>query len=451
MPPMARVRRAPRRESDGLSSTAPRRRKRPVSLSETSPFRRPSAPAQQGERFGPYMIYERLGEGGMGSVHRAEVMGVAGFRKAVALKRMHTALTEDRGFVEAFIHEAQLVSCLRHPNIAQAFDLGKIDGAYFLAMELVPGPTLGQLMRQSRRAAGAIPLPIVIEILIQLCDALEYAHDLHDDAGHSLHLIHRDVSPANVIVSSSGSVKLIDFGIAKDRSSRSTTEAGIVKGKHAYLAPEYTYGQLDRRADLFGVGVIAHEMLTGRRLFLADSEAQTIRDVRGKLIHPPSRYAPEISRDLDDIVMTALQRDPELRWQNAGAMRAALGAEQLRLRAAVSGAQIRAWVEWAFLQEDWRESQIGRIIDDLEPSISIESGIDWEVVSEIEPVEPSVAALPTRVLRPNPGPRTARIPRAAPARPETSRWLILLLVLTTSGAAFDLGWLAWWLDRLTRS
>ncbi len=386
----------------------------------------------------------------MATVDRAEIIGAAGFRKSVALKRMHSALTEDPDFVKAFVHEAQLVSRLRHPNIAQAFDLGKIDGTYFLAMELVPGPTLGQVMRQSRRAAGAVPLPIVLEILIQICDALEHAHELRDEAGHPLDLIHRDVSPSNVIVSSSGSVKLIDFGIAKARSSRLVTEAGIVKGKHAYLAPEYTYGRLDRRADLFGLGVIAHELLTGRRLFLAGSEVQTIRDVRGKPIPPPSRYASQISPELDDIIMTALQRDPTLRWQSAGAMRFALIAELRRLGKAVSGAQIRDWVEWAFHQHDWSDGKIGCVVDAIEPSTS------REPVPFAAPMPVSVSAPKAAAAAPAPialaSPRDATERRAATlrTRPRTARWLVLLLVIAIAVAAVEHGWidLGWWLAQL---
>jgi serine/threonine-protein kinase len=374
--PIERVRRARRHdEPERLSITtlAATRRPRASSLAVTSPFRKPQK-RPSCEQFGPYIVYEQLGHGGMAVVHRAELAGADGFRKSVALKRMRTELTEDPDFVDSFVHEAQLVSLLRHPNIAQAFDLGKIGGTYYIAMELVPGPTLAQVMAQSRRAAGLVPLPIVLEILIQLCDALEHAHELHDEAGRPLDLIHRDVSPGNVIVASSGVVKLIDFGIAKARSSRLSTQVGVIKGKHAYLAPEYTYGQLDRRADLFGLGVIAHELLTGRRLFLGETELETIRNVREKPIHPPSRYQPQITRELDDIILTALQRDPERRWQNAGAMRVALTAVVRQLGLVVSGRQIRDWAEWAFEQPTRKDIGIGELLENLDPSISISIG-----------------------------------------------------------------------------
>lgn len=311
------------------------------------------------EQFGPYLIYESLGEGGMACVHRAERVGVDGVRKQVALKRLWAHLSDDPDFVESFMQEAQLASTLRQDNIAQAYESGKIGDTYFMAMELVPGPTLNDLMIQSRTAAGPIPLPIIVQILIQLCDALAHAH--------AAKIIHRDVSPANVIVSASGAVKLIDFGIAKAAHSRVQTQAGYIKGKLSYVAPEYTLGRLDHRADLFGIGVIAHELLTGRRLFLAETDVDIIHNVREKPIVPPSRSNPAIPHDLDDIVMTALQRDPDKRWQNAAAMRVAL-ANAAREVGPASARQIYEWIEWAFTQEPWRDSLVVRLVDKLEPT-----------------------------------------------------------------------------------
>jgi serine/threonine protein kinase len=254
-------------------------RTRLLSIAETAPFRKKDT-GPGAERFGPYVIHERLGEGGMAYVDRAEMIGRDGFRKAVALKRMRTEWTDDQDFIQAFIHEANLASRLSHPNIAQAYELGKIEGTYFIAMELVPGATLAQIIQQSRVAAGPIPQPIALEILIQLCDALDHAHELCDASGRPVDLVHRDITPSNVIVSSNGLAKLIDFGIAKARSARRSTQAGIIKGKHAYVAPEYTYGRLDRRADIWGLGVIAHELLTGRSATSAANRSHRPRSSR---------------------------------------------------------------------------------------------------------------------------------------------------------------------------
>jgi serine/threonine protein kinase len=354
---------------------------RAASLAETTPFQRADA-------FGPYLVYEKLGEGGMAVVHRAEHVGETGLRKPVALKRLHTESSEDPSLVASFVREAQLAGRLRHPNIAQAYDLGRIDGTYFIAMELVSGPTLAQVLTMTRNGAGAVPLSIALEILIELADALEHVHGMRDEAGNPLELVHRDVSPMNIVISRTGAAKLIDFGIAKVRSARPSTEAGIIKGKHAYIAPEYTHGHLDQRSDLFGLGVVAHELLTGRRLFAADSELATIRNVRELPVPPPSRLRPGISRELDAIVLRAVEREPGMRWQTASDLRNALVTEARRLGKPASGPQIRDWVAWAFQQVPRRVSSVDRMLEACEPSISIE-------IVEMPPSrasEPAIAA-----------------------------------------------------------
>ncbi|HEY5923116.1 MAG TPA: protein kinase, partial [Kofleriaceae bacterium] len=349
-------------------------------------------------------MYEQLGVGGMAYVHRAELVGEGGLRKPVALKRLQTTCAEDPELVAAFVHEAQLAAKLRHPNIAQAYDLGRIESTYYIAMELVPGPTLAQVMTQAHQGAGAIPLPIALEILIQLCDALDHAHDLRDDNGRPLDLVHRDVSPMNVIISRSGIVKLIDFGIAKAKSARRDTEVGIIKGKHAYIAPEYTHGQLDRRADLWGLGVCAHELLTGRRLFQADTDFATIRNVRELQIPPPSRYAPDVSAQLDGIVLKALERDPDQRWQTADAIRTVLVNERHRLGVAVTGRQIRDWAEWAFQQTPRSNSQVDRVLADFDPNNPTMS-----VSIEIECPPASRASTPPRAASPRRAPSESEL------------------------------------------
>jgi len=297
-----------------------------------------------GEMLGPYTLYERLGRGGMATVDRAEMRGLAGFRKPVALKRLHPHVAEDPAMVQSFVHEARLASHLYHPNIAQTYDLGQDGDSYFIAMEYVPGPTLAQLLRRSTAAGVSIPIPIALAILSQLCDALDYAHNACDDHGTPLGIIHRDVSPPNIIISSTGVVKLIDFGIA-EAAGLGKAEDGLIKGKLSYMAPEYLEGQLDPRADLFGLGVVAHELLTGRPLFRAQSDFDTMALLRELPIEPPSRWNPDVPADLDDIVLTALQRTPELRWQSAAAMRTAISNVTKSLGAPVTTRQLIEWVE----------------------------------------------------------------------------------------------------------
>ena len=324
------------------------------------------------EVLGPYVIYERLGAGGMATVHRAEQIGLAGFRKQVALKRLLPHIASDPKMLKMFTHEARLASHLRHGNVAQIYDLGKHEETYFIAMEYVAGPTLTQLMKQCGTASGAMPVGVVLSILGQVCDALDHAHNLSDDSGKPLGIIHRDVSPGNIIVSSSGMVKLIDFGIAKVADAGEVqTQAGFIKGKYAYIAPEYTLGHLDSRADLFGLGVIGHELLTTRRLFNAPTDFETIKRLREMPIQPPSRWNPAVPRDVDDIVMTALQRDPDLRWQSALAMRTAIHNAARATDNLVTNTQLAEWVEWCFGKQPMQEeTDLVRAIDTLEDSTS---------------------------------------------------------------------------------
>ncbi|MFT3693106.1 MAG: protein kinase [Kofleriaceae bacterium] len=368
------------------------------------------------ETFGTYSVYELLGSGGMATVHRAESTSAGGFRKRVALKRLLPHLKEEPEVVESFAREAKLASHLRHVNIAQTYDLGIVDGTTFIAMELVPGPTLKQILRQCDEAAGAIPIEHVIEIMTQVCDALDYAHNLVDEHGRSFGMVHRDVSPANVIVSNSGTVKLIDFGLAKVKASRNT-RAGLLKGKLSYMAPEYTLGQLDHRADLFAVGVILHEMLTGRPLFDNPNEFEIITMLREMPIQPPSRWNPQVKPVLDDIVMTALSRDPGLRWQSAAALRAALANAAIETNRISSKESLARWLEWAFSQETRRDV----------------SGLQ-DVISQLQ--DPSdqrpITIEPDRMLTPTPAP--------LPVAPDpTAPTTIAKLGVSRQSAAFETG------------
>jgi serine/threonine protein kinase len=276
------------------------------------------------EKFGPYVVFEELGVGGMASVHRAEAQGLEGFSRAVALKRMlpHCAVSSD--FVQSFVREARIASHLRHINVAQTYELGKVDGIYFIAMELVTGKNLRQILRHCAAMTGPMPVAITLNILNQICDALDYAHNLCDESGQPLGIIHRDVSPSNIIVSAEGVVKLIDFGIAKASAAGMQTTSGLLKGKFGYMAPEYIAGSIDARADLFALGVIGHELLSNRPLFHATDDMDTLLNLKSMTIPRPSQFRPDLPPELDAIVMTALERNPEHRWQRASALRNAL-------------------------------------------------------------------------------------------------------------------------------
>jgi eukaryotic-like serine/threonine-protein kinase len=271
------------------------------------------------ESFGAYEVYERLGKGGMATVHRAQSRRVPGV--PIALKRLLPELSAVPEFVDAFLDEARLARHLVHTNVAQTYDFGQHEGTYYIAMELVRGPTLSELIAQCAASGRAVPLPIALSVIVQLCDALEYAHNLCDPGGQPLGIIHRDVTPSNIIVGSNGITKLIDFGIAKAASSSVRTKTGFIKGKFAYVAPEYIAGKIDPRVDLFAAGIVAHELLAGRKLFQVENDFETLRRVQTLPIEPPSRWNPRVPEALDEVVMIALERDPEQRWQRASAMR----------------------------------------------------------------------------------------------------------------------------------
>jgi serine/threonine-protein kinase len=337
------------------------------------------------EEFGPYLVYEQIGLGGMASVHRAEMQGIAGFRRPVALKRMLPWVAANDELVRSFVREARLASHLRHANVAQTLDLGKVGDTYFIAMELVPGKNLREILQHCLRVVGPMPLANAIAILSQIADALDYAHNLCDETGTPLGIIHRDVSPSNVIVSEGGIVKLIDFGIAKASAQSMQTMSRTIKGKFGYMAPEYIEGRIDARADLFALGVIAHELLANRPLFQGADEMDTLHNVRAMKIEPPSRFNAKVPPELDAIVMTALERDPNARWQGASAFRTALTSEAKNLGMVALGQQVFDWVEWAFAQREKSD-----FTTETQPEISISGG-----TQEIEPI-------PTRPSAPHP-------------------------------------------------
>jgi serine/threonine protein kinase len=305
----------------------------------------PAAPETKAtDQFGPYELYERLGLGGMATVHRAKKHGIEGFERIVALKRMLSHLAEDASFVESFIREAKVASLLQHPNIAQIYDFGRISGVYYIAMELVSGFDVRKLLRYANKANESIPLAVVLSILGELCDALEYAHGFVDEQGTHLQIVHRDISPSNLIVAHTGHVKVIDFGIAKASSRQLHTESGLVKGKLGYMSPEAALGiPLTPVADVFSVGVVAWELVTASPLFSSRTDFETMRRIREADIVPPSRHNPSCPPELDRVILNALERDPDRRLPSAGAFRTAL--DNIAQRAGVQ-ATARSVAEW---------------------------------------------------------------------------------------------------------
>jgi serine/threonine protein kinase len=335
-------------------------------------------------RFGSYSVYEQIGKGGMATVHRAE-RSDRGAVQEVALKRLIPTLQKE--LVNLFLDEARLLRYLNHPNIAATYESGKIFGTYFISMEYVKGPTLKELVAQCGVTVGNVPQPITLSLAAQLCDALEHAHHQVDEHGNPLGIIHRDITPSNIIVSDTGLLKLIDFGLAKAKVSSEETQQGVIKGKYGYVAPEYLGGTLDHRADLWAVGIIMYELLTSRRLFDGADAFETMMRIRNMPIPRPSIGNPRVTADLDEIVMTALDRNPARRWQSAAMMRAALRGVIERPGNFVDNKHVVDWVQWVFTQKPGTEaSGVSKLHSMVHPVPELPAAASLMMLPDIPPM-----------------------------------------------------------------
>jgi TonB family protein len=282
---------------------------------------------QPGERFGQYTLLERIAVGGMAEVWKARMRGVEGFQKTVAIKRILPHMTDNAEFVGMFIDEAKLAAQLSHPNIVHIYDLGKMGRDYYIAMEYVDGRDLRSLLNTARRKGLMLPLGLGLLIASRLASALEYAHRKRDFEEREMGLVHRDVSPQNVLLTGDGDVKLCDFGIAKAVSKANQTQMGALKGKLQYMSPEQAWGRpVDARSDLFSLGAVLFEMVTGERLFTGENEISVLELVRQGQTRTPRQVDPSIPREVDEIVARALAIEPKDRFQSAGEMKQALDA-----------------------------------------------------------------------------------------------------------------------------
>jgi serine/threonine-protein kinase len=301
-----------------------------------------------GTEVGRYVVRRKLAEGGMAEIFVARVIGPEGFSKDVVIKVVHGFLSRDQQFVQMFIDEARLASKLNHANVVQIFDFGKHGDSYYLAMEYVRGISLWDLRKRCRDEGIPFPPTLAAEICAQVARGLQYAHSL-TEGGQKMGVVHRDVTPHNVLLSFDGAVKLTDFGIAKATSSQ--TAPGMLKGKFAYMSPEQSRGEkVDARTDVFALGIVLWEMLTGGRLFSGDSDLAVLRAVQESLIAPPSRINPDVPAELSDIVMKALSRAPEERFQTAFEFERALANHVLRSAKSVEETSVAL-----FLQQVWKE------------------------------------------------------------------------------------------------
>jgi serine/threonine protein kinase len=312
-------------------------------------------------QFGKYWLLDRVNVGGMAEVWKAKAFGVEGFERLLAVKRILPNIAEDEEFITMFIDEAKIAVQLNHANIAQIFDLGKVDDSYFIALEFISGKDLrGIYDRCKQKPVDGMPnMPIAQAcfVVMKACEGLDYAHNKRDAQGKELTLVHRDVSPQNVLISFEGEVKLIDFGIAKAAGKASKTQQGILKGKFGYMSPEQVRGlPLDRRSDIFSLGIVLYELLTGERLFVGESDFSTLEKVRNVEILPPSTYNRRIGDELERIVMKALAKDVDDRYQNAIDLHDDLQAFMYTAGEFYSRKDLAAWMKRVFAVEIEEES-----------------------------------------------------------------------------------------------
>ena len=267
-----------------------------------------------------YELKRQIATGGMGSIYEAEQHGAVGFVKTVAIKLLLPELSENQEFVSMFIGEAKLVAGLVHQNIVQMYQLGRSDDGYFIAMEYIDGIDLEQFMGRHQELDRNVPVELVAYIASRICRGLEYAHSKTDESGERLDIVHRDVSPRNIMITNEGEVKLTDFGVAKARRIvADKLNDYMMVGKIPYMSPEQAmYKETDKKSDLFSLGVVFYELLTGERIFERDSESEAIDGIISGEIPPVERFRKEVPQELVDILMRCLARAPEERFQSAG-------------------------------------------------------------------------------------------------------------------------------------
>ncbi|MDP3502361.1 MAG: protein kinase [Myxococcales bacterium] len=347
------------------------------------------------QSFGKYQLEKKLATGGMAEVWLARQTGIEGFNRHIVVKRILAHLAEDPEFVAMFLQEARIASRFNHPNIAQIYDLGENAGTFFIAMEFIHGEDLGRVMRRAWSTGQWVARPLAIRIVADSAAGLYYAHTRMDEQGRPLRIVHRDISPQNILVSFDGSVKLVDFGIAKAADQVSNTKSGAIKGKFAYMAPEQAGGKpLDARTDIFALGLVLYELITGVRPLKRDSEIGTLQAALECAIEKPSQVA-EVPNTLDDVVMRALAKDPEDRYRDARQFQMALEQFLVQEGTVATSVQVSELMETIFADRLREEARLGA------PAPASESSVSNPVA---EPAQPLYEDKPSNTqLASNPG------------------------------------------------
>jgi len=280
------------------------------------------------QRVDRYELVGEIASGGMATVYLARLTGVGGFQRFVAIKRLHPHLATEKEFVEMFLDEARIAARIHHPNVVPILEVGASAVGYYLVMEYIEGDTLARLLARAATRGKRLPVGIALRIALDMLSGLHAAHELRDDAGEAVQLVHRDVSPQNVLVGVDGISRITDFGVARAASRLTATRVGQLKGKIAYMAPEQAAGEeaIDRRADVFAAGIVVWEELAAKRLFKAENEAATLSRVMTEVITPLTTIVPSLSTVLSNVVLRALERSPDQRFASCAQFADALEA-----------------------------------------------------------------------------------------------------------------------------
>jgi len=348
--------------------------------------------AKEGIIFGPYILLEKIATGGMAELFKAKKKGVEGFEKTLAIKKILPHLSDNEEFVKMFIDEAKLAAHLTHPNIVQIYDLGRINNAYYIAMEYVDGKDLRSILKKTRQLDRPMPIAIAIFIAARLCNALDYAHRFRNEEGTLMNIVHRDISPQNIIISYEGETKLVDFGIAKAAVKAHQTQIGALKGKLLYMSPEQASAKMvDKRSDIFALGIVLWEMIANKTLFYekGDSEVSIIDKVREAIIPDIKKYRKNVPPELEAILSKALQKNPELRYQDASEMLSDLEKLLHKMNLQISQNLLSKYIS-ALFSED--VNIIEDINKQLEPQVVETIVIEKEKKAEIVPEQISTKA-----------------------------------------------------------
>lgn len=325
-----------------------------------------------------YQIIERIAAGGMAEVYRGESAGIEGFRKKVAIKRVLPKLSSNREFINMFLDEARLCAYLNHSKCVQVFDIGQGNGSHFIVMEYVDGADLKHVLEYLAAHNQPMRVEVACVIAMGIAEGLAYAHQACDATGQPLEIVHRDISPHNVLMTRFGEVKLVDFGLAKASSHLTAEDEDIVKGKFGYLAPEVTLGQgADKRVDIFAAGILLWEMLAGRRLFLGNSDVETFKLVQAAHIPDPRELRRDIPEDVIRVLARALARDRDQRYQTADELARDLSAVLLRLQRPASYQDIAALVREAAAEREQRRRAEGKDTEGVIGDLIIEALHDF--------------------------------------------------------------------------